>query len=412
MKYANIIYDGNRTGSVNLGDDIQLLAIQHIYEYMGIPEKDIVRISLSELSTYDGEYVILPISFPLYGYRKDLYITMFSPKIIPIFLALSIMSNNISEEEQIYLRRFEPIGCRDIYTMNLLREKNILAYMGGCMTATFPKKEQPTRDKVYIVDIPEGDLKYIPDDIKKEAIFTSQIKYDCKNPELEAKEYLDNYAKTAKLVITSRLHCALPCTAMGIPAILMKDKYSFRFPTVSKYIPIYTKEKYNQINWSPDSIDYESDKKKILDFVSNRLKDAYSKYSPMYDISSFYENNNSIGTFYIEHYDNIVELINKTYSQNDAFEYAVWGITQKADMICSYIEKNFPRAIFVTAYDRSRKVLFHGLQTSQNENDLLAPDTVVFVCTAAAMDPAIKLFSAHNKSNYYLSMDGIEKINN
>lgn len=410
MKYANIIYDGNRTGSVNLGDDIQLLAIQHIYEYMGIPEKDIVRISLSELSTYDGEYVILPISFPLYGYRKDLYITMFSPKIIPIFLALSIMSNNISEEEQIYLRRFEPIGCRDIYTMNLLREKNILAYMGGCMTATLPKKEQPTRDKVYIVDIPEGDLKYIPDDIKKEAIFTSQIKYDCKNPELEAKEYLDNYAETAKLVVTSRLHCALPCTAMGIPVILMKDRYSFRFPTISKYIPIYTREKYNEIDWNPNVIDYEADKKRLLEFVVGRLKSSFVKYSTMFDISYFYENDNKIDSFYIEHYDNVIEEINKTFDKDYDFEYAVWGITQKADMICSYLEKNYPNSKLVTAYDRSKQVLFHGVQTSQNENDLLDSDTIVFVCTASAMEPAKKLFSTHNKTNYVLSLDGIEKL--
>ena len=317
MKYGLLMHGP----TTNLGDDIQLLAIQNIYEYMGIPEKDIVRISLSELSTYDGEYVILPISFPLYGYRKDLYITMFSPKIIPIFLALSIMSNNISEEEQIYLRRFEPIGCRDIYTMNLLREKNILAYMGGCMTATLPKKEQPTRDKVYIVDIPEKDLKYIPDDIKKEAVFTSQIKYDCKNPELEAKEYLDNYAETAKLVVTSRLHCALPCTAMGIPVILMKDRYSFRFPTISKYIPIYTREKYNEIDWNPNVIDYEADKKRLLEFVVGRLKSSFVKYSTMFDISYFYENDNKIDSFYIEHYDNVIEEINKTFDKDYDFEY-------------------------------------------------------------------------------------------
>lgn len=408
MKFANILFDGNRTGAINLGDDIQLLAIQNIYDYMNIPKEDIVRIGLTELSTYDGEYVILPISFPLYGYRKDLYITMFSQKIIPVFLALSIMSNNITEEELIYLRRFEPIGCRDIYTMNLLREKNILAYMSGCMTATFPRKAKEGRDKIYIVDIPEPDLKYIPENIRKNAIFTSQIKYNCENPELTAKEYLDNYAETAKLVITSRLHCALPCTAMGIPVVLIKDRYSFRFPTISKYIPVYTKDKYNEINWNPDVVNYEDNKIKILNFVTKRLKNAYSKYTEMFDISYYYETNNSIDSFYIEHYDNIIEYLNKNYTKTNKLNYAVWGITQKADMICSYLENHYPNSKLVTAYDRSRKVLFHGLQTSQNENELLGSDTIVFVCTASAIEPAKKFFKAHNKINYVVSTDGIK----
>ena len=79
-------------------------------------------------------------------------------------------------------------------------------------------------------------------------------------------------------------------------------------------------------------------------------------------------------------------------------------------MICSYLEKNYPNSKLVTAYDRSKQVLFHGVQTSQNENDLLDSDTIVFVCTASAMEPAKKLFSTHNKTNYVLSLDGIEKL--
>ena len=103
MKYANVVFDGNRTGSVNIGDDLQLVAIENLYREMGIDYKDVVKIGLSQLATYDGEYVILPISFPLYGYREGLNITMFSPKIIPVFLGLSIMSENLSDDEIVKL---------------------------------------------------------------------------------------------------------------------------------------------------------------------------------------------------------------------------------------------------------------------------------------------------------------------
>lgn len=117
---------------------MQLVAVENLYMEMGIDYADVVCIGLSKLSSYDGEYVVLPVSFLLYGYRDELNITMFSPKIIPVFLELSVMGGNISEEEIVYLRRFEPIGCRDYYTVKWFRERNVCAYMNGCLTAMIP----------------------------------------------------------------------------------------------------------------------------------------------------------------------------------------------------------------------------------------------------------------------------------
>ena len=62
MKYANILFDGNRRSSVNIGDDMQLVAVENLYKEMGIDYADVIRIGLSQLSSYDGEYVVLPVS--------------------------------------------------------------------------------------------------------------------------------------------------------------------------------------------------------------------------------------------------------------------------------------------------------------------------------------------------------------
>ena len=70
-----------RKGRCTIGDDMQLLAIENLYKYMGIDYNEVVRIPFSELSTYSGEYVILPLSFPFYGYSNGINITNFSPKI-------------------------------------------------------------------------------------------------------------------------------------------------------------------------------------------------------------------------------------------------------------------------------------------------------------------------------------------
>ncbi|MGV0033849.1 MAG: polysaccharide pyruvyl transferase family protein [Candidatus Azotimanducaceae bacterium WSBS_2022_MAG_OTU7] len=53
-----------------------------------------------------------------------------------------------------------------------------------------------------------------------------------------AGELLERYRTQAKLVITSKLHCALPCIAMGIPVIFFADKRDERLHLVREFIPI------------------------------------------------------------------------------------------------------------------------------------------------------------------------------
>jgi len=410
MKYANIIFDGKRKGSVNIGDDLQLVAIESLYERMGIPREEIVRIKLSELASYDGEYCILPVSFPLYGYREGTYITMFSPKIIPVFLALSIMSGNISREECDYLRHFEPIGCRDYHTVKLLREKGLLAYLNGCMTATLPRRNDLSGNKIYIVDLPESYYRYVPHRLLQNAVVTSQVMDQCEDPEKEIKCRLDEYAKNAAMVITTRLHCAMPCVAMGIPVVLMKDRYSFRFPFISRYIHVYEKEEFDNIDWNPQTVEYEEKKEEIIKLAINRLKSAYESYAPMYDLSWFYEKDNIREDYYIEHFDNVKEFIDEHFEKEESFRYAIWGLTQKADMICDYMEDNYPNAQLAYVYDKNKVTRFHGIMSGSDIGEICRKDVFVFVTAATANLAAMELFKKCGKNSYHVSDDGIRRI--
>lgn len=407
MKFANIFFDGNRKSSINIGDDLQLIAIENLYKKMGINYNEVIRIGLSQLATYDGEYVILPVSFPLYGYREELYITMFSPKIIPVFLGISIMSGNISEEEVIYLRRFEPIGCRDYYTVELLRKKNICAYLNGCMTATLPHADSRKGNDVYLVDIPQKYHSYIPQDLLKNAIITSQILHDCDKPENAVKERLKDYANNARLVITTRLHCAWPCLALGIPVILMKDRFSFRFTALSRLLHVYTEDEFETINWNPSPVEYEPLKNAIINNAIERILAAHDKYSHMFDISQFYETDTLMHPIFVEHYDNVVLDIQERFRKDEEILYAIWGITQKADMICTYMKNNYKNSRLVAVYDRNKKVNFHGIKSTQDTNMLTQPDVFVFVTAATANEAAIQLFKNAGKSDYHISTDGI-----
>ena len=85
MKFANLITKGDKVK--NYGDDMQVHAIKLLYEYMGINYSDVVRITINELFTYDGEeYLIVPINLPFLGRYPAI-----SPKIIPVYLGISVL---------------------------------------------------------------------------------------------------------------------------------------------------------------------------------------------------------------------------------------------------------------------------------------------------------------------------------
>ena len=228
MKFANIIM--TREGRCTIGDDIQLLAIENLYNYMGIDYKEVVRIPFNQLSTYDGEYVVLPISFPLYGYSHDTAITQYSDKIIPVFLGMAILTNTLSENEVVYLKKFQPIGCRDQYTMDVLRRYGIVSYLNGCMTATLPRRKplySEKYNKIFCVDVPDSLKDMIPKEVLDDCIFCNHVYLTSECPdgtEAKAKEIYNRYKDEAKLIITTRLHAALPCAAMGIPVVLAKNQ--------------------------------------------------------------------------------------------------------------------------------------------------------------------------------------------
>jgi hypothetical protein len=84
-------------------------------------------------------------------------------------------------------------------------------------------------------------------------------------------------------VITTFLHCALPCIAMGIPVVvfLPRPQYDFqetsdpeRFSGLMRIAPVHRFADAARVDWNPLSIDVEPIKQTIsLDF-QNRVAAA------------------------------------------------------------------------------------------------------------------------------------------
>lgn len=164
---------------------------------------------------------------------------------------------------------------------------------------TFPKRElTPSTPKIFFVDA-DFVKKIIPDnlkDVESESItHVEKIKGD----KFEfANSLLNIYKNEATLVITTRLHCALPCVAFGIPVILFHNPNDRRmdtvngiglkiyrdrmnYPKIVNYILNYfgcldyikklhrnyylkKLKRNNAINWNPGTLNIESVKEEII----------------------------------------------------------------------------------------------------------------------------------------------------
>ncbi len=248
IKYARLAY----SNSWNLGDHIQTLATEQF-----LPTKDLIDIERNKLDSYAGDLALLIMQ----GYFfVDDYQCSFPPssQILPLFIGFHIedtaKSRDFYGSSEIisFLKKNGPIGCRDRSTMNFLLGNGVNAYFSRCLTLTFPRRDNSSkRKKVFFIDEPAW-LK--PDrlfgknfnELYKSAIFKTQVVDETVSVLPDnikrniAIELLDSLRDEAKLVVTSRLHVAGPCIAMGIPVVLIpREATPIRYEAIENLIPIY-----------------------------------------------------------------------------------------------------------------------------------------------------------------------------
>lgn len=302
----------------NLGDSIQTLAQIEVLKKMHITNP--AFINRETLSKYNGE----PINLLMGGwYAHDINCFPPSKKINPIFISVHINSESFVSQHQNYFKQHEPIGCRDAHTKELMEKYHIKAYLSKCLSLMFdeyrgkregvynvdiftrkaPRYKGHTRirklitklyrvpilnnyfsKRMYEYDISVGNAK--PELLTNETFInslprqdTTHITHTGATTDLQsnlqrAQRLLDIYRQAA-LVITSRMHCTLPCRAMGTPVIFVHEKYKRgrRFRGLHQElngsdgsIP------FNQLDANIDNKTIASAKGEILKDIRQRLK--------------------------------------------------------------------------------------------------------------------------------------------
>ncbi len=127
-----------------------------------------------------------------------------------------------------YMKSHSPIGTRDLATLRLLQFKGIDSYFSGCATLMLKNpsgRYNKNNSAVYIVDV-KINQTLLPSHIQKHIKYHTHL-YPWLKGEVsffkKAYEIITKYSQ-AKAVITQRIHCALPCVAMGIPVVYINEK--------------------------------------------------------------------------------------------------------------------------------------------------------------------------------------------
>lgn len=283
MKRIIFTYEGYE--DTNIGDYIQSLAAKQFVPES--EESQIDYYHRDKLNSYKEEAKVIMNGWFTHKPQNWPPSNSIKPLFVAFHLNASAYKELLAPTSLKYFKAHEPIGCRDENTAEVLRSHCIDAYFSSCLTTTlgYKYKSEEKDGNIYVVDavhyVPESQrrlqkykflLYYIlhfrganrfidsarknnsykvnltneydrfcrlirsyrivkqlisKEDMKKIIVLT-QFHHSDEIPTNEerfarAEELLHKYAR-AKLVITSRIHTALPCTGLETPVIFLKNQ--------------------------------------------------------------------------------------------------------------------------------------------------------------------------------------------
>jgi len=298
--------------TLNIGDEIQSIAakqlLPRIDQFLDRDCLNSVKSNKRIKVIMNGWFTSKPENWPP------------SPAIKPLFVSFHIAKRSIDALTSIksleYLKRHQPIGCRDHYTRNILLLNGVDAYFSGCLTLTLKNTTNARNDKILLTDLDEDVLCIIPKDIltnstvmthssdkilktianrlnsyspalykgikslNMHSVLYSLHQFarakESKNQKIKRFEVAENllrqYAQ-AKLVITSRIHCALPCVAFGTPVIFVnKNLDDPRFSGLIEYLRSYSNEDFKKEIQTLDIANPQPNPKSIDTLRDNMIK--------------------------------------------------------------------------------------------------------------------------------------------
>ena len=299
-------------GSRNIGDYIQTKAVIdmiHPINHKVLDREGLDKFKGSKLKTIiNGWFMENPKNWPPNN--------NISPLFISFHINPSAERDLLKPESLNYLKQYEPIGCRDTYTQNLLQKNGIKSYHSSCITTTFTRdkyltnKTQPEgvivigafdrlnpsidfssiyRLLLSMIKYPIHKLKYLlkkqsfENHLRNQNLVVKRYKQITKRKNTSHKQGLklanDMLKEIAKseIIITSRIHAALPALAMGLKVIFINEGLSHknhktRTADVNKFFMTVSLEEFFMTNF--ETIQKRTDHKVYF----KKIKETITKF--------------------------------------------------------------------------------------------------------------------------------------
>ena len=269
MKYGLMYYKSTD----NIGDDIQTYVarkyLPHIDYYIDREElsffvpKEKEKISM----IMNGWFIHNKLAWPPSPYINPLLISMHFKVLEDTDVGDAYLKNFGGD----FLKQYGPVGARDFETIKRLEKNNIDAYFSGCMTLTLEKFcKIKKKKKICLVDVSNEIISKVKENTNYEIEVLSHTLNQRETEKKNINERMNDVEKIlkkyqeSKLVITTRLHVALPCIALGTPVIVL-HKEVFDEDRLGSFFNLFT-------NYVDEDF-LEKDIKHILDKPKKNSKD-------------------------------------------------------------------------------------------------------------------------------------------
>jgi len=279
MKYS--IDVSGMYGSQNWGDGAQNWGIYEYFARKNYNRGDYFFQYEAEIAAEERDTISIVNNNPFFYYTRRDTVSKY-----PVFVGSLLMNTYWGSLTRHNIKNYDlPFLCRDRRTALYLKHYGYKTVLWGCPSLLLPKRfKTQNQTKIFCCDIPDTLLPHIPNEIKNEMTDIGSAEHEPSPISDKAaasmfnmefiKNRLEKLRNEARLVITSRLHVAAPCLAMGIPVILTIDHLDFRFDVLEPFIPLYSINDYAKINWNPTAPDIEDIKDKMCNIFEAVLEMA------------------------------------------------------------------------------------------------------------------------------------------
>lgn len=220
----------------NIGDDIQSVASSRF-----LPSIDRF-INRENMWCYDGPKTKMILNAFYMDTAKHF---PFSKNIEPLLTSMHFTPkwrDGIMKRGKEYFLENGPVGCRDVTTLEYMRENDVPAYYSGCLTLTLlSNPEIEKQDYVLAVDLPKetvDKMRKMTDRPIYEISHHFWESYDMQVRHRFAKSFLYLY-NSASCVVSRRMHACLPSLSLGTPTLLLDielEKFPGRFDGLKELV--------------------------------------------------------------------------------------------------------------------------------------------------------------------------------